>query len=84
MNFIKDMFDLTFSRFITVTIAKYVLLLFWALDVLIGIIAVFAIFPFGILVLIIGVPILMVLDRIIMELFISIIKIAENTSNKSV
>jgi hypothetical protein len=26
----------------------------------------------------------MVLDRIIMELFISIIKIAENTSNKSV
>ena len=84
MNFIKDMFDLTFSRFITVTIAKYLLLLFWALDVLIGIIAVFAIFPFGILVLIIGVPILMVLDRIIMELFISIIKIAENTSNKSV
>ncbi len=84
MNFIKDMFDLTFSRFITVTIAKYLLLLFWALDILIGIIAVFAIFPFGILVLIIGVPILMVLDRIIMELFISIIKIAENTSNKSV
>ena len=50
MNFIKDMFDLTFSRFITVTIAKYLLLLFWALDILIGIIAVFAIFPFGILV----------------------------------
>lgn len=84
MNFIKDMFDLTFSRFITVTIAKYLLLLFWALDILIGIIAVFAIFPFGILVLVICVPILMVLDRIIMELFISIIKIAENTSNKSV
>jgi hypothetical protein len=34
MNFIKDMFDLTFSRFIAVTIAKYVLLLFWALDIL--------------------------------------------------
>ena len=84
MNFIKDMFDLTFSRFITVTIAKYLLLLFWALDILIGIIAVFAIFPFGILVLVICVPILMVLDRIIMELFISIIKIAENTSNKSI
>jgi hypothetical protein len=80
MNFIKDMFDLTFSKFITITIAKYVLLLFWALDIFIGIIAIFAIFPFGILVLIIGVPILMVLDRIMMELFISIIKIAENTS----